>query len=171
MTIRKSNTKLTVDQIIDGAADVLEKHGWITGSCEDGNGGHCSIGAVAKCVYPKAGRFEIEALSYVDKDTETDRFGETVPNAYLNATDRHADPRHVEAINFLGKRFGFQPTKPSWETEYRTAMEAVLGVNDNHASYTDELRLVSSKRIVKRFRTAAEAYRRQQAKAATKAAA
>lgn len=163
---KKGNTKLTVDQILDGAADILQASGWVTGVCHDSEtGGHCAIGALAQAVYPRANSREVEVLAYVGQ--EDDRYGEL--------TGRSKDPRLVEAVSFLAER-----VNPDHDfsyvhnviTDWNDALPNGEGeefdpVKREYVARVDKkVRLASSRKVVAQLRNAAKAYRRQQAKAA-----
>lgn len=133
-------TRKTVDQILDKAADILEKHGWVTEKCYDSEtGGFCALGAIARAAYPKARLDEIDDLAY-----EGDAL-------YAK------DSRHAEAVSFFAKKL-------STRRQAFDATSAIYEFNDGLPIATDEQRFKSSERVVKKLRKAAEAYRKQQAK-------
>jgi hypothetical protein len=152
-------TQKTVDQILDGAADVLEKHGWVTEVCHDSEtGGHCVLGAIAAAVYPDATGEEIEERAYVDHNHE-------------------ADPRHVEAVHFLSRQVA-PDYRPSDERVYLFNDDLPSGriyeereVQDPGSGYhyrtlvatgvNDEVRMKSAETVVRKLRDAASAYREQ----------
>lgn len=152
-------TRKSVDQILDGAADILEKHGWVTENCYDSNtGGFCALGAIAKAVYPKMSNDDIGDLAYVDGRAED---GDTV------------DPRHLAAVHFFARRIG----NPADVVRY--ADSVVYDFNDRFDSGIDKdydfetgeynltvdekVRYKSSQKVVQKLRNAAKAYRKQQA--------
>lgn len=164
---KKSNTKLTVDQILDGAADVLQQSGWVTGHCHDSEtGGHCAIGAMAMAVYPRANGREVEDLAYVGRSDQQ----------YRNLTGRNKDPRLVEAVQFLGKRVDPDTTNPGnhytitdWNDDHPNGKQSPIfnPVTLQWDRPVDEkIRRESSRKVVRTLRAAAKAYRKQQAKAA-----
>lgn len=146
-------TRKSVDQILDGAADILEKHGWVTETCyDDRTGGFCAIGAIAKAVYPKTALRDISDLAYVDERV---------------ADGKPVDPRHLEAVHFLAKRIGGAPTA---ETVYAFNDHLPSGVTSHRwnddVTFDEKVRYKSSRKVVQKLRNAAKAYRKQQEKAA-----
>lgn len=155
-------TRKSVDQILDGAADILEKHGWVTESCYDAAlGSFCVLGAIEKTVYPK---------------TPNSRIGERAYPIEEHHSGRKVDPRHLEAVQFLARRLaGKNTTENLWDDivyGYNDGLDD--GVerdydfeNDKYTCKVDEkVRLKSSRKVVTRLRNAAKAYRKQQAKVA-----
>lgn len=148
--VRKGNTRLTVDQILDGAADILEDGGWITSQCYDSkSGGHCALGAITHAIYPRLTDATLVAnLSYVHEQSDRE---------YQGVTGRPKDPRHVEAVDFFGNRLRDMDKRLNTD-------ERIYHFNDSYLSDVNEAeRRKSSKSLVTRFRNAAKAYRKQHA--------
>lgn len=156
-------TRKTVDQILDGAADILENDGWVTESCYDSElGGYCTLGAIAKAVYPKVKGADIARYSFpLQARQEIENYGES--DAYYHAKP---DPRHIEAVEFLGKRLGAK-NMVTEEPVYSFNDGLPSGVlwNLNGPVVDEKVRYKSSRRVVTRLRNAAKAYRKQQEKA------
>jgi hypothetical protein len=147
-------TRKTPDQILDTAADILEKHGWVTEACYDSEvGGFCALGAIAKAVYPKMSNQRIDDVAYLGNPND--------------------DPRHVEAVNFFGgvvsgKRFGSDDDVCSFNDQLPSGIargERACWRADNYGpTVVDEkVRLKSSRKVVAKLRAAALKYRKQQA--------
>lgn len=144
MAIRKGNTRKSVDQILDEAADILETSGWVTSQCYDSEtGGYCALGAIAQSVYPKAFGYELEDLAYVMENADE----------YMTVNQREVDPRHAEAVTFLA-----QQIKRS-KSLNRPADNIVYVYNDTAGGPQRR----SAKPVLAKFREAAEAYRAKQA--------
>lgn len=168
-------TRKTPDQILDGAADILEKHGWVTEECYDKDlGGYCALGAIAQAVFPKHPKTRIHERSYP-----------------LNADGQYTDgvkvdPRHLETVKFLASRL-VDKKRLADRKRYCTDDELfydadVSGFNDDldpgvekrYDPYADKfvctinekVRYKSSRKVVQRLRSAAKAYRKQQAEEA-----
>jgi hypothetical protein len=131
-------TRKSVDQILDKAADIIEKDGWITERCYDSaTGGYCALGAIARAVYPKATGKQIGDLAYVV---------DAYDGAYKDRNGHQQDPRHLEAVVTLA--------------QHVTRCKHLVEDADTLVySFNDDGRVKSSKRIVAALRKAAEKYR------------
>lgn len=153
-------TKKSVDQILDKAADILEKDGWVAESCyDDRTGGHCALGAVARAVYPTASGEAIADLAYVNiHDVD-----------YVDINGHKKDPCHVEAVDVLARTIErSKSVSDSTEAVY-TFNDSLSGGITREYDYTrgeyawttidEEVRLKSAKKVVQKLRRAAENYR------------
>ena len=145
-------TRKTVDQILDKAADILEKDGWVTEVCYDSRtGGYCALGAIARAVYPKLPKSKLEDVAYVG--------------------NQDVDPTHREAVEFLARRIDRDVYDPADTVyEYNDGLpKGFLGSYYDHKKdefvfeYDEKVRLKSSRKVVKKLRDAAKAYRKKAA--------
>jgi len=130
-------TRKSVDQILDTAADILEKHGWVTETCYDSHtGGYCALGAIAKAVYPKTSGRDLGDVAYINDDM---------------------DPRHREAIETLARLIARRKNVSDLADDY------VYSFNDSQrpgAGASEEARFKSSQKVVAKLRKAAENFRK-----------